>query len=251
MKILFSCMECVREELITKNVPAGEVLSSEYYKSIFADLNDNRVFERTCEKGHKTKLILQGDKYELLYEIGVMAITDGYYGEAILNFTSCLERFHEYCIRLFLYEKSINNDFVNLTWKYIDNSSERQLGAFFFLYLYCLNEKPDKFGDKYTSLRNKVTHKGYITSYEEAIEYGEAIRQYIIKICIKFRKEKRSIIDQITFKDIIERTKGEPMGTMGIPLLLSMAYADEYYGKDTLEMHINKLKSNRQIRTII
>lgn len=53
-----------------------------------------------CSHGHKTTTIVQNPKYEILFDIGANAIVDGYYREAVSSFTSSLERFYEYSIKI-------------------------------------------------------------------------------------------------------------------------------------------------------
>ncbi len=50
----------------------------------------------------------------------------------ISSFTSSLERFYEFCIKVFCENNSMNDDTYNKVWKQVSNQSERQLGAFYF-----------------------------------------------------------------------------------------------------------------------
>ena len=52
------------------------------------EFRDDGRYEITCPKGHSSFTIPQQQKFELLFDIGAYAITDGYYREAISSFTS-------------------------------------------------------------------------------------------------------------------------------------------------------------------
>ncbi|WP_238149350.1 hypothetical protein [Arsenophonus endosymbiont of Aleurodicus floccissimus] len=61
--------------------------------------NDGR-YEITCQNGHSSITFLQQQKFEILFDIGACAIIDGYYREAVSSFTSALERFYEFFIKV-------------------------------------------------------------------------------------------------------------------------------------------------------
>jgi hypothetical protein len=96
---------------------------------------DDGRYEVTCPKGHTSITILQEQKFELLFDIGAYALIDGYYREAVSSFTSSLERFYEFFVASVLFENGIGEDVLTSTWKQVVNQSERQLGAFMFLYV--------------------------------------------------------------------------------------------------------------------
>src|SRR5450759_1525283 len=104
--------------------------SSEFSQIEFRD--DGR-YELKCSFGHETTTVLQQQKFEILFEIGAHAILDGYYREAVSSFTSSLERFYEFAIRVFLEKSSKSDDLFQSCWSKVSSQSERQLGAFVFL----------------------------------------------------------------------------------------------------------------------
>lgn len=61
-----------------------------------AQLADDGRYEITCEKEHRSVVILNNIKFELLFEIGLNATVDGYYREVVSSFASALERFYEF-----------------------------------------------------------------------------------------------------------------------------------------------------------
>lgn len=147
-------------------------LPGEYNRVEFCD--DGR-YEITCSYGHNTTTILELQKFEVLFDIGAHAILDGYYREAVSSFTSSIERFYEFAIRVMLESTGVSDELYIKTWKEVSNQSERQLGAFIFLWTSYLKENPQLLSTKQASFRNAVIHKGKIPTKEEAIEYGNEV----------------------------------------------------------------------------
>ena len=96
---------------------------------------DDGRYQTTCPKGHTSITILQEQKFELLFDIGAYAIVDGYYREAVSSFTSSLERFYEFVIKSILLDAQMSENLIKETWNSVSSQSERQFGAFLFLYL--------------------------------------------------------------------------------------------------------------------
>ena len=149
MRLLMTCMECLTE--------SGQ--PNEHFSSEFRD--DSR-YEHTCSKGHKTTTVLQQQRFEILFEIGAHAILDGYYRESVSSFTSSLERFYEFAIRVFLDNPSCPDTLVQDCWKLVSRQSERQLGAFIVLWAAAFRTTPDLLSNKDVEFRNEVIHKGTI-----------------------------------------------------------------------------------------
>lgn len=91
MKLPIACMECVKGGTIPTLVTV--------------EFRDDGRYETTCRNGHKSVVLLQEQKFELLFEIGAYAIQDGYYREAVSSFTSSLERFTNFLLEPFYLKK--------------------------------------------------------------------------------------------------------------------------------------------------
>lgn len=139
------------------------------------ETRDDNVYKLECRKGHKTLAFFQKPKFEILFDLDAMALLDGYQREAVSSFAASLERFYEFCIEVFLENKSITTEQYSNIWKLVSNQSERQLGAYYFLYLCEFNETSIPFGNNQTSFRNKVIHKGYIPTGNEVMKYAEYV----------------------------------------------------------------------------
>lgn len=168
MKIKLVCRECQEDR----------------FKSI--DLTDGIYYKFECENGHKNNIILQEWKFEILFEMALMALKDGYTREAVSSFAASLERFYEYIIELIAIHNGIDSHQFTTTWRLMSVQSERQLGAFYTAYLLHFKEAPKILPKNITEFRNRVIHKGYIPTTEEVTDYGREIFKYILHILKKF-----------------------------------------------------------------
>ncbi|MCL5228488.1 hypothetical protein [Pseudomonas nunensis] len=183
MRLTLSCMQCLQE--------SGRLGGASH-----VEIRDDGCYTATCLNGHKTVTVLQQQKFEVLFEIGAHAILDGYYREAVSSFTSSLERFYEYTIRILLEKSSGSDNLFQAAWKNVSNMSERQLGAFIFLWAHNFKEPPALLPDNMIKFRNEVIHKGKIPSRDKALEYGDAVldvlRPKLSKILEAFPEQVQS-----------------------------------------------------------
>lgn len=240
MRLLVPCMQCFQEF----GKPSEELSHVE--------IRDNGCYEIKCSHGHETITVLQQQKFEVLFDIGANAILDGYYREAVSSFTSSLERFYEFALRVFL-EKDSKSDkqLFKDCWKNVASSSERQLGAFFFLWATNFNEIPEHLPNKKINFRNDVIHKGKIPTQAEAIEYGDsvlnALRPKMLAIRNKFPEE----VEKVTFyhlrdcrPDVNNR---KIVSTMGIPTIVSLTVDDASHHSKSIKEHLVRLAEWRKI----
>jgi hypothetical protein len=99
-----------------------------------SELNDSGIYQVRCPKGHEGYVLLQQQKFELLFDIGACTVLDGYYREAVSSFTSSLERFYEFFVRVVLLQNGTPHGEIGAMWKHLAKQSERQLGAYIVLY---------------------------------------------------------------------------------------------------------------------
>ncbi|HGY9592210.1 TPA: hypothetical protein ACOJP0_005076 [Vibrio harveyi] len=163
MRIYLTCMDCHGTTVSAR---------SNVYS---AELQDSGCYSFTCSQQHESTVKLKNPKFEILFELGLNAIHDGYYREAVSSFTSSLERFYEYVINILYRSAGINLEQTSQLWKLVSNQSERQFGAYLFVYQLVEKKIPPQLSNKCIKFRNEVIHKGKIPSRIEAIEYGEAI----------------------------------------------------------------------------
>lgn len=232
MKLPIICSECMRE-----NVATAQPFS-------ILEWRDDGRYETTCPKGHTSITILQEQKFELLFDIGAYALADGYYREAVSSFTSSLERFYEFFITAVLFEKCTSTDVFEKSWKLVASQSERQLGAFIFLYTDELEKPPALLKPKFVEFRNGVTHKGNIPTRAEAIEYGEAVLG-VIRPLLREVREKFPKGVQATIVRHLQQCRRAPLespATISIATILGLSRPDENYQKRSLETAIKELR---------
>ncbi|HEV7329206.1 MAG TPA: hypothetical protein VGN91_29440 [Bosea sp. (in: a-proteobacteria)] len=115
MRLEFVCSDCLEADQ-----PA-------FYR---LPLSDGGLYPIDCAAGHKFVVGLTSFRFELLSEIAVQALVDGYLRESVLSFSSSLERFFEFYVRLCWEAENVPNSVRETTWKAVAQSSERQLGLF-------------------------------------------------------------------------------------------------------------------------
>lgn len=174
-------------------------------------LGDNTLYEVNCPNGHTTEIVSGGFKYDTLFEIGLNALKNGFHREAASSFATSLERFYEYSIGVLLmhkfspqtpgrFDEEALKAFDKL-WKTALKLSERQLGAFCALYFNEFSEIPLLLDEAFVkglrlsilknpvNFRNRVVHEGYIPTYDEAFQYGEAVFKYMSVLLNKYKEQ--------------------------------------------------------------
>lgn len=237
MKLSITCERCRKED--HANV---ESLSR-------VEFNDSGRYEVQCSRGHTFTTFLQQQKFEILFEIGAYAINDGYYREAVSSFTSSLERFYEFFIKVICVSKNIELTDFQETWKDVSNQSERQLGAFMFLYLLENGSKPALLHKKKIEFRNAVIHKGKIPNKEEALEYGQAILDLIRPMIKKLREDyDEDMLITIGHYLFGIRKDDDPffgITTLSIPTIINLIIDEPYHNERTLSEAILQLAYKR------
>ncbi|MEQ1517623.1 MAG: hypothetical protein ABL931_14160 [Usitatibacteraceae bacterium] len=200
MKIFAMCMECQKE------------LGHPSFEPIIADYFNDAVAYIECSKGHKSAVLLQSQKFEILLESSVNALLEGYTIEAASTLSAAYERFFEFAINVFCKKNAITKLALEETFKQVSKQSERQIGGFLFLHLlifgthYTLNKKIPE-------LRNKVIHQGYIPTPEEVITFGEQIYQEIFSITQLIQSRLPNEMQQVIMADLQSKSEKLPAET--------------------------------------
>lgn len=164
MRTVTTCMQCQAENGIPNFSSFG-----------IERIPDDGVIELTCDRGHHTFMLIQQAKYEILSELAVTALCDGYYREAVASFASALERLYEHYVAVVCRARGTDHAAFAAAWKPLRKASERQLGAFSMLYLVETGEAFSLLADKHVSFRNNVIHAGLIPDRNETVVYGQAV----------------------------------------------------------------------------
>lgn len=172
------CPICMAE-LVRKGIKDGIESLEPLFSDTYEVINDG-IYHTHCSKGHEGIVILQNLQFELLYELAVNAIADCYYREAVASATAAMERYFEFFIKVANEIQGIDIQAFNKNWKNVSNMSERQLGAYIFLYSIVLKKEAQLLSNSQTAFRNSVIHKGEFPTREKTIEYVNAIYNLIL-----------------------------------------------------------------------
>lgn len=174
-----------------------------------------------CKNGHENIVVLQLHRFEMLAHAAIVDLINRSYGNSVSNMAKSLERFYEAYLKY-----SWNNlgyepaEFENL-WKAAKKQSERQYGAYVFVFGFLSGSVPPLLEQEAISLRNRVTHDGYAPTETEAKEYCQRVIDLI------FHYARDSFKDQDTINSIwLNEVKGtlpengETHSTMAVPNIL-------------------------------
>jgi hypothetical protein len=158
-------------------------------------IREDGLYNGQCLNGHNLLIATQTLRYEMLFEIALNAIKDGYNREAVSSFSASVERFFEFSIRVFFRKnKSLQPHIFQEVWKTLSNQSERQLGAYISLCAVSFGEVPFLLPSGMVKFRNDVIHKGVLPNKQKALEFGESAYK-VIQSCVQ--KLRDSCLDEI------------------------------------------------------
>lgn len=211
----FVCQSCKKETETTVSFQLSSI-----------ELSNDNIYTLICENGHSTNISLQQHKFEVLFDVGMWALLDGYPDAAISRFSVALERFYEFCVCVFLYIQGLDFESIKVFLRSISNSSEKESGAFLMFYDIEKFKHPEinflkPLSQDRIAFRNKVIHKGYIPSISEAEEYGEWVYSFIMGFLRYLRKEYPEAIGRSTIYPYCDK---QAMSHMTMPTMISIAH---------------------------
>lgn len=225
------CAECMRIDVSTARFIAT------------ADVQDSNLYFLKCPKGHESYVILQEQKFELLFAIGACALLDSYYREAVTSFTSSLERFYEFYVWAALLQNGHAEIAIEAMWAKVARQSERQYGAYLSMYLNEHGALPPVLSNNRVKFRNDVIHRGKIPTRDEAISYGECILETIGPALQNAKKKFPDGIQTLTLKHLATAHRaakqGAAIATSCMPTILSLSREKS---EKTLEEELAALK---------
>lgn len=193
-------------------------------------LHEGAVAYIECYRGHKSAVLLQSQKFEILLESAANALLEGYTIEAASSLSAAYERFFEFSINVFCKKNAITKQALEETFKQVSKQSERQIGGFLFLHLITFGSNY-ALSKKIPELRNKIVHQGYIPTPEEVIAFGELIYQEIYSITQLLKSSMQSEMQQVIMDDLqskSERISPEtPRATSTGAMFFSLSMAEQ------------------------
>jgi len=217
-------------------------------------LQEENLYHFKCINNHDNLVEIQAFKFELLFESGLRAIKDNYLLESVLSLTASLERFYEFFIRIKMNSNGlISKDFDQL-FNNIANQSERQYGAFLFIYGYTYKQNPPVLiKKKSVEFRNKVVHKGYLPKEIEVLTYAEdvfnTIKFYYSKLLTDNNKEIFNYLTeiqsqrQIENRDLMDKTNTNISSIAPCLAISHILHIDEFNKVDLMEYYESIRKS--------
>jgi hypothetical protein len=209
-------------------------------------INDSSVYEIRCPKGHQSYVVLQQQKFELLFDIGACALLDGYHREAVSSFTSSLERFREFFIRASFFQNGNTLTDIESVWKEMARHSERQLGAYVTVYMRECGINPPLLNSKNVEFRNNVVHRGMIPERSEAVAYGEAVLEAIRPALSIAKLRFPKGVDQFTKLHLMAANlalkPGVKVATSCMPTILSLSSGEVSQSERKLEEALVELR---------
>lgn len=215
-----------------------------------AELRDDLSYEITCPNNHRTRLIYEVQKFEILFDMGISALIDGYGREAVTSFAAAQERFHEFCIKVFLHQLKVEGKDVAATWKLVSNQSERQLGAFYFLHLALIRTVPIP-DNKKVEFRNNVIHKGTIASTEDAKKYAAFVYDYIIRVVKEMKLRFPDSVRAVWDAEVAQMKASVPKDMMywsgAIPTMIHLSAPEGKFGTKSFAEALSEQKEDHLI----
>ena len=179
------------------------------FEPIIADYYEGAVAQIKCARGHESALMLQSQKFEILLESAANALLEGYTLEASSSLSSALERFFKFSLKVLCKKEGIPQDQLEITFKQVSRQSERQFGAFLFIYLLTFGSSY-KINDKIVEFRNKVIHKGYIPTPTEVENFAEKVYSEIYNLTRQLKEYCDEKIMQVIMDDLGEKNRSLP-----------------------------------------
>jgi hypothetical protein len=179
MRINLVCMQCAKAGI---------------GKFFLETIREDGLYTGKCPEEHDLLIATQTLHHEMLFDIALNAIVDGYHREAVSSFAASVERFYEFAIAVISQNRGVPQDEFENAWRIVSNYSERQLGAYVFLYVTSFGTVPRVLNDKMINLRNKVIHKGKLPEKDKAARFGGAAYDVIQS---GIRKLRETCLDDV------------------------------------------------------
>jgi hypothetical protein len=194
MKIFVMCMQCQAE------------LGHPSFEPFLADYFDEGVAYIECARGHKSTILVQSLKFEVLMESGANALLEGYTFEACAAFSAALERFYEFALRVMCKARGMPEETLGKMFAEMARQSERQLGAFMALYAAKFAEahRPNP---KIVEFRNSVIHKGVIPKPNAARKFCADVYELIVPLYAKLSEKYKEEIRKLVSQELQEKRK--------------------------------------------
>ena len=217
MRVIAACPQCILAQSKDGKQPRLNPITGE--------LDDNGSIHVTCENGHYGIVVYDARRYEVLVKSAARAFLDGYTNEVVAVMSSALERAYEFYIRVSCRAKNVSSEILEDAWKGVAVQSERQFGAFQFLYLLDHYE-PFRLDPLISEVRNKVVHRGKIVRENEALQFAESVFEIIRGIENYLQENFAAHFSEESDREVKEQESKIPKGIEHLKLSMKTVNVD-------------------------
>lgn len=227
------CLAELAKEGKQKGIDSLPPILSDVY-----ELLNNGIYTIHCPKGHDGTVVLENLDFELLYDLGINAIADKYYREAVASSTSALERFYAFFVKTVWRFYGLQFDVIDANWKKLASQSERQYGAYVMAYSAVFGESAPVLSDAMRSFRNSVIHNGEIPTREKSVEYARIILELIDGPLTQLRSKCPEVVREVFMHYIPhyeKKAEGEALLRINHPTIIRAC--EEFVEEDQRRNH--------------
>jgi hypothetical protein len=225
-------MPCFREQ----GRPSDEAIELEFS-------HDDKLIAK-CSRGHEAPIGVQEQDFEILFDLGCMAVLDGYSREAVTSIAVALERAYLFYVNCILAEAKLPQELQDSFLSQVSRQSERQLGAFLALFTLHEGGPPPLLAKKWIEFRNDCVHKGIIPATSRVLEYAEAVLNVMDHLVGVLKSRHAEGLGLEIHKHLVSAgIEGTALTTMSIPTIVSFTRGTD---GGTFSARLDGLKKYRQ-----
>jgi hypothetical protein len=172
---------------------------------VWGEYRDEGFIDVECPHGHRSRAVLQQQRFELLFDFGILALIDGYYRDSFATTATALERFLQFYLQVVARERGVEDEALQATLRRDVHRSEREIGAFAFVYLLENGHRCEpyfKHSHQWTKDRNDVVHNGHFPTAETAMSFGDATLGLIFTLGKELRARYSKACDKVVMSHV-------------------------------------------------
>jgi hypothetical protein len=166
-------------------LPCSECAEGSTPEQVSLELEDDGVYIVICSAGHRNAHVIAKPKFEVLFELALLALLDGYTRESVASLAASVEELLRVYVQVVLLKHGLYGDEhreqVAKTRKLLKRA-EPQLGAFVLAHLIDTHRAPELPETKWVEFRNRVIHAGEIPKREDVIAYGDRLMKFMLPL---------------------------------------------------------------------
>ena len=214
------------------------------------DWRDDGIYKHTWPDGHTSYTFSSNAKFDLLLDNAAFAFAERNYRETVLTAASSIDSFMDYFIQVTMRLQGHSAEITTFLLKSISSQAERRIGTFLGIRTVLTGREVPYLSGKLIELRNKVAHKGYIPTRDEARFYLCGVTDYILPLYHELYTNNHRLIADIFFESVKHVPPPEGLighATSGLrtlahtlmhPTLRTSADIDDYLKEAHIQRHL-------------